>query len=49
MLICEQVPQVVAAWTAGLTDDPFVFMLLVNLLLLFVGMVIDGIAALISG
>ena len=47
VLIYEQVPQVVAAWTAGLTDDPFVFMLLVNLLLLFVGMVIDGIAALI--
>lgn len=47
VLIYEKVPQVVAAWTAGLTDDPFVFMLLVNLLLLFVGMVIDGIAALI--
>ena len=36
-----------AGWAAGLTDDPFVFMLLVNLLLLLVGMVIDGIAALI--
>ena len=47
VLIYEQVPQVVAGWIAGLTDDPFVFMLLVNLLLLFVGMVIDGIAALI--
>ena len=47
VLIYEQVPQTVARWTAGLTDDPFVFMLLVNLLLLFVGMVIDGIAALI--
>ena len=47
VLIYEQVPQTVAGWTAGLTDDPFVFMLLVNLLLLFVGMVIDGIAALI--
>ena len=47
VLIYEQVPQVVAGWAAGLTDDPFVFMLLVNLLLLFVGMVIDGIAALI--
>ncbi len=47
VLIYEQVPQIVAAWTAGLTDNPFVFMLLVNLLLLFVGMVIDGIAALI--
>ena len=47
VLIYEQVPQIVAGWTATLTDNPFVFMLLVNLLLLFVGMVIDGIAALI--
>lgn len=47
VLIYEQVPQAVARWAAGLTGDPFVFMLLVNLLLLFVGMVIDGIAALI--
>ena len=47
VLIYEQVPQTVAHRIAGLTDDPFVFMLLVNLLLLFVGMVIDGIAALI--
>ena len=47
VLIYEKIPQMVAEWTAGLTDDPFVFMLLVNLLLLVVGMVIDGIAALI--
>lgn len=47
VLIYEQVPQAVARWAAGLTGNPFVFMLLVNLLLLFVGMVIDGIAALI--
>lgn len=47
VLIYERVPQAVAQWAAGLTGDPFVFMLLVNLLLLFVGMVIDGIAALI--
>ena len=47
VLIYEQLPQAVARWTAGLTDDPLVFMLLVNLLLLVVGMVIDGIAALI--
>ena len=36
-----------AAWASGLTDNPFVFMLLVNVMLLLVGMVIDGIAALI--
>ncbi|MCR9220965.1 MAG: TRAP transporter large permease [Alphaproteobacteria bacterium] len=47
VLLYEQVPQTVARWSGGLTDDPFVFMLLVNLMLLLVGMVIDGIAALI--
>ncbi len=47
VLIYEQVPQTVATWTGGLTDNPVVFMLLVNLLLLLVGMIIDGIAALI--
>ena len=47
VLIYEQVPQTVAAWASGLTDNPFVFMLLVNVMLLLVGMVIDGIAALI--
>ncbi|MEM8878061.1 MAG: TRAP transporter large permease [Pseudomonadota bacterium] len=47
VLIYEQVPQTVAAWASGLTDNPFVFMLLVNVMLLLVGMIIDGIAALI--
>jgi TRAP-type C4-dicarboxylate transport system permease large subunit len=47
VLIYEQVPQTVAAWASGLTDNPFVFMLMVNIMLLLVGMVIDGIAALI--
>lgn len=47
VLLYEQVPQTVAAWSSGLTDNPVVFMLMVNLMLLLVGMVIDGIAALI--
>ncbi|MFT6558153.1 TRAP transporter large permease [Sneathiella sp.] len=46
-LIFEQLPQTVAAWLAALSDDPLVFLLLVNLALLLVGMVIDGIAALV--
>ncbi|WP_420416557.1 TRAP transporter large permease [Pacificispira sp.] len=47
IVIYEQIPQQLAAWMAALTDDPFVFLLLVNLGLLFVGMILDGIAALI--
>ena len=43
----EQVPQMVAAWIGQSTSNPFVFLILVSLLLLFIGMVLDGIAALI--
>ncbi|BCL73728.1 C4-dicarboxylate ABC transporter permease (plasmid) [Vibrio nigripulchritudo] len=46
-LIFEQIPQTIALWVGDVTDDPFIFMLLVNVLLLLVGMVLDGIAALI--
>jgi tripartite ATP-independent transporter DctM subunit len=47
VLIFEQIPQLVSAWIVDLTSDPFYFMLLVNVLLLFVGAVIDGIPAMI--
>lgn len=47
VIVFEQIPQAVAAWLQTLTTDPFVFMLLVNVMLLFVGTVIDGIAAII--
>lgn len=47
VIVFEKVPQQIATVLQELTSDPFVFMLLVNLLLLVVGMVIDGIAALI--
>ncbi|MGE4124939.1 MAG: TRAP transporter large permease subunit, partial [Pusillimonas sp.] len=43
----EGVPQMVAAWIGDSTSDPFVFLLMVMVLLLFVGMFIDGVAALI--
>ena len=43
----ERVPQMVAEWISGATSSPFVFLLLVMVMLLFVGMLIDGIAALI--
>ncbi len=47
IIIYEQVPQGLAARLVAITSDPFVFLLLVNLGLLFVGMILDGIAALI--
>jgi tripartite ATP-independent transporter DctM subunit len=43
----EQIPQMLANAMLGLSESPIVFLLLVNILLLLLGMVIDGIAALI--
>lgn len=43
----EQIPQMVAVWIGKSTSSPFVFLLLVCVLLLLIGMVLDGIAALI--
>ena len=47
VIVYEQLPQMAAAWIAALTTDPFLFLLLVVGGLLLVGMVVDGIAALI--
>lgn len=47
VIVFEKIPQQLALALQQLTQDPFMFMLLVNLLLLLLGMVIDGIAALI--
>lgn len=47
IIIYEQVPQNLAAQLIEITQDPLVFLLIVNLALLFVGMILDGIAALI--
>lgn len=47
VLTFEQLPQRLAVWIGSITSDPFVFMLLVNALLLVIGMFLDGIAALI--
>lgn len=43
----EQIPQLVAESMLDLSDNPLVFLLLVNLFLLLIGTVLDGIAALI--
>jgi len=47
VIVYEQIPQQLGAIMQGMTSDPFVYMLLLIALLLVVGMVIDGIAALI--
>lgn len=47
VVIYEALPQRLTALITEATQSPFVFLLIVNLVLLFVGMVIDGIAALI--
>ena len=47
VLIYEQIPQAVAAWIVQQTSDPFIFLLMVVAALILVGMLLDGIAALI--
>ncbi len=47
MIVYERIPQQLGELMQGMTSDPFIYMLLVIALLLVVGMVIDGIAALI--
>ncbi len=47
VLTFNQVPQAAAAFLQSLTDSPTVFMLLVFVFLMAVGMILDGIAALI--
>ena len=47
VVIYEALPQKLAALITSVTADPFVFLLIVNAVLLLVGMLIDGIAALI--
>lgn len=47
MIAFEQIPQLLADVILGITDSPWVFLLLVNILLLILGMLLDGIAALV--
>ncbi len=47
MIAFEQIPQLVANSMLSFTENPLVFLLLVNLMLLLLGAVLDGIAALI--
>lgn len=47
VIIYEELPQRLAGLITAITSDPFLFLLIVNLALLLVGMVIDGVAAII--
>ncbi len=47
VIIYEEIPQQLASLITSITSDPFMFLLIVNIALLLVGMVIDGIAAII--
>lgn len=47
MIAFEQIPQAIVSGMTSLSDNPFVFLILVNIFLLLLGAIIDGIAALI--
>ncbi|WP_187429522.1 Sialic acid TRAP transporter large permease protein SiaM [Roseobacter fucihabitans] len=47
ILVSERIPQAIAAGVLSLTDNKFLVILIINLLLLFVGMFMETIAALI--
>ncbi|WP_424972757.1 TRAP transporter large permease [Dinoroseobacter sp. S76] len=47
ILIYGQIPQGLAAWVVTVADHPILFLLLINVIMLAVGMIIDGIPALI--
>ena len=47
ILVSEQIPQAIAEGVLSVTDNPLLVILLINLLLLFVGMFMETIAALI--
>ncbi|MEM9576908.1 MAG: TRAP transporter large permease [Pseudomonadota bacterium] len=47
VIIYEELPQKLAGLITAITSNPFLFLLIVNLALLLIGMIIDGIAAII--
>lgn len=46
-LISGQIPQQISSWLLGLTDNPYLILLLINILILVIGTVMEGNAALI--
>jgi tripartite ATP-independent transporter DctM subunit len=47
ILVAERVPQAVAAFLFGITENPFAIILIINLFLLFVGVFMETIAAML--
>ena len=47
VLTMDRVPMIVSSFLLGLTDDPLMLLLLVNILLLLVGMILESIAAIL--
>lgn len=47
VLSVEQIPEQIAGWVLTLTDNPYVFLAIVNVLLLVAGMLIDSFSAII--
>ena len=47
VLTMDRVPMIVSSFLLGLTDDPLVLLILVNILLLMVGMILESIAAIL--
>ena len=47
ILTAERIPQAISTWMLGATDNPYVVIILINLLLIVVGMFMETIAALI--
>ena len=48
ILASEQIPQMIAKWLLGITTNKYLIILLINLLLLFVGMFMETVAALLT-
>lgn len=46
-LTLERIPQMITTALTGMTDSPFVLLMVINLMLLFIGMFIEGGAALV--
>jgi tripartite ATP-independent transporter DctM subunit len=46
-LTLERIPQMITETLMGMTDSPFILLMVINLLLLFIGMFIEGGAALV--
>lgn len=48
ILASEQIPQMIAKWMLGVTENKYLIILFINILLLFVGMFMETIAALLT-